>query len=132
MSNSTFPKARRASDEEKQEAANTFARAIRDSRQRAELARLRLEEVTPRLVEILQTDTGQAEQLRRIVWSCWNGVHQVGLCDVLCGLDFSLGDLAIAVIDGRLRLSGDADKQLRIILQESGEFDRAMAYPKKS
>jgi hypothetical protein len=98
----------------------TFATA-RAAKQRAERAASDLLEHLPTLSAAVSCESGQGEKTRQVLMSIWNGEpghNEVGLCDVLAGLDHELAEAVLAAIAARLFLGGDADAILRPIVEE--------------
>jgi hypothetical protein len=97
-----------------------FATA-RAARSRAEEARHNLDIHLPILLAAIRTPSGQAAKVRAILKSLWNGepgMNEIGLCDVLAGLNHELAEAVLAAIAARLFLAGDADALLRPVLDE--------------
>jgi len=115
----TFP-----SESEKAAALTSFFESVKASEEAASRAESDLRASSPVLVAALRGDTGQSEKVRRIIRSGWNGVHQIGLCDALCGLDHKIGMAVIALISARVSMGGNADDLIYRILLESGEYAR--------
>lgn len=111
-------------ESEKAEALASFFKTVKASEQAAVLHEAELIEHSPVLISVLRGDTGQSEKVRNIIRSCWNGDHQLGLCDVLCGLDHKIGVAVLALLSARVYMGGNADDLIRHILVESGEYDR--------
>jgi hypothetical protein len=106
--------------QETHEMQAAFATA-RAARSRAEEARHNLEIQSPILLAAIRTQSGQAAKVRAILKSLWNGEpghNEIGLCDVLAGLDHELAEAILAAIAARLFLGGDADSLLRPLLDE--------------
>jgi hypothetical protein len=120
--NQTF-QIREETPEETSAALQSFFAASRKSAQARDAARERLTAAAPILTRAIRGGSGQGVKVRAIVWSCWNGSHFVGLCDVLCGLDVDIADAVVSLIYARAHLSGDADELIREILCASGEWD---------
>jgi hypothetical protein len=106
--------------QETHEMRAAFATA-RAARSRAEEARHNLEIQSPILLVAIRTPSGQGAKVRAILKSLWNGepgMNEIGLCDVLAGLDHELAEAILAAIAARLFLGGDADSLLRPLLDE--------------
>jgi len=108
--------------EEERAAVAAITSAIHADRDRRKASKEGAEEHLPRLLAAMRMNSGQGVRITKIVWSLWNGSNQVGLCDVLCGLDGPLQDALLALIRIRMSLGGDADNVLRYLLTESGEM----------
>lgn len=111
-------------ESEKSEALASFFKSVKASEQAYVLHEASLIEQSPVLIEVLRGDTGQSEKVRKIIRSCWNGDHHLGLCDVLCGLDHKIGVAVLALISARVYMGGNADVLIHHILVESGEYAR--------
>jgi hypothetical protein len=97
-----------------------FATA-RAARSRADEARHNLDLHLPILLAAIRTPSGQGAKVRAILKSLWNGEpghNEIGLCDVLAGLNHELAEAVLAAIAARLFLGGDADSLLRPLLDE--------------
>lgn len=105
---------------DREEALASLAAAIaKSNRRRTATRELAIAAIQP-LSRAIASGGGQGRRIAAMVWSLWNGVNKVGLCDVLCGLDAELQDALLAIIRDRMARSGDADEVLRVILQDSG------------
>ena len=103
------------------EQLKSFFAMARAADARRDEARTALEVCLPILQKAIRTPSGQGEKVRAILKSLWNGepgMHEVGLCDVLAGLDYEIGEAVLAATAARLFLAGDADSQLRPLLDE--------------
>lgn len=94
--------------------------AVALGQQLATKARDELDAATPILIDAIRHGSGQSAKLEQILWSLWNDDHAVNLCDTLAGLDAKIAQAAVAMIAARAHLGGDADDQLRKIIDEIG------------
>ena len=124
MSSSQERFIRIATDQEKEDALQSFFATARASRAAAQKAAAELERHIPTLVKAILTYSGQSEKVVRILRSCWNDWHKSGLCEDLCGLDHAIGEAVLALLAARIHMGGDADDLIKRILVESGEMKR--------
>lgn len=114
------------SEEETNAVMAEFEATSRKGRGWAAESEAALDEATPVLVKILSEcwDTGQGTRVRNIIWSLYSGSHLVQLGYGLSGFDFKIGKAVSAAITARIAVGPDVEDKLRVILRESGEFDR--------
>lgn len=87
---------------------------------------LALEQSIPLLTSTLARhwSTGQGTRVRHILWSLYTCSHLVNLGDACSGLDARLAEALATAVAAKLILGPEIEPGLRMILQDSGEFDR--------
>jgi hypothetical protein len=101
------------------EALQSFFASVHQSRVRANTAKAKLQEVSPFLIQVIATGSGQGAKVEELLWPTWNGDHKIGLCDSLTGLDTKLAEAALAMLTARAFMGVDADPLLKKIITES-------------
>lgn len=114
-------------EEERNQALDSFFAVFRESQAAKLKAQTELFINRPILIDAIRSGTGQGQRVERIIRSVWNGCHQVGLCDDLCGLDHKVSVAVLSLIAARTFMGGDADDLIRDILIASGAFDRLLS-----